>query len=118
MEYCNCIDDIDLDCSGEQKLCIACIIQAVKDLHYDKHSFLAYSPKAKVRLKEQTIRWFRSDSTEPFSFLWCLEHAFPELYDKLDVDYIIQICLKKPLKCRRSIGHLPESRSLSMYIKQ
>lgn len=120
MEYYNYTEDlnIDIDCSGEQKLCIACIIQAVKDIHYRTHSGYYYSPKAVARIKKQAINWFNSDSREPFSFLWCLEHAFPNLFDTLDIDYIIQTCLSKPLKCKRSIGFLPNSHSLSMYVKQ
>ena len=43
MEYYNYTEDIDIDidCPGEQKLCIACIIQAVKDYRH--------SPSPQVR---------------------------------------------------------------------
>ena len=120
MEYYNYTEDIeiDIDCPGEQTLCIACIIQAVKDIHYRCHSGYNYSAQARARIREQATRWFKSDSKEPFSFLWCLEHAFPDLYDTLDISYIIQTCLKKSLKCKRSMSLLPTSRSSSLYIKQ
>lgn len=120
MEYYNYTEDIeiDIDCPGEQKLCIACIIQAVKDIHYRCHSGYTYSAQTRSRIKEQAIRWFKSDSKEPFSFLWCLEHAFPDLFDTINIDYIIQTCLKKPLRCKRDIGLLPNSHSSSLYIKQ
>ena len=120
MEYYNYIEDVDIstDCSGEQRLCIAIILQAVKDIHFRSQAGHTYSVKAHRRLKENAVQWIKSENTEPFSFLWCLEHAFPDLYDTLNVDYIIQIVLEKPLKCKRSIGHLPDSRSLSLYIKQ
>ena len=120
MEYYDYIDDTDIisDCLGEQRLCIAVILQAVKDIHFRSQAGYTFPAKAHRRLKEDTIQWIKSKSTNPFSFLWCLEHAFPELYDTLNINHIIQIVLEKPLKCKRSIGRLPNSRSLSLYIKQ
>lgn len=120
MEYYNYIEDmnIDVSCTGEQRLCIAVILQAVKDIHYRSQAGYTYSIKAHKRLKESAIQWIKSESEEPFSFLWCLEHAFPDLYDTLDIDYIIRIVLTKPLKCKRSTPHLSTSRSNSLYIKQ
>lgn len=106
MEYYNYTEDIETTCTGEQRLCIEMIERAIRDT--DKH----------ITIREDAIRWILSDSKEPFSFLWCLEHAFPDMYDTLDISYIIQTCLKKSLKCKRSMCLLSTSRSLSLYIKQ
>ena len=46
--------------------------------------------KLPVQAKSDAIRWIMSDSTSPFTFLWCLEHAFPEQYDFIDIPKLRQ----------------------------
>ena len=108
MEYYNYTEktEINTTCTGEQRLCIEMIDQAIRDS--DKHETIS----------KDAIKWILSNSKDPFSFLWCLEHAFPQLYDTIDIKYIRQTCLKKSLKCKRSMSLLPTSRSSSLYIKQ
>ena len=106
MEYYNYTEDIETTCTGERRLCIEMIEQAFRDT--DKHETIS----------KDAVKWILSDSKNPFSFLRCLEHAFPDLYDTLDISYIIQTCLKKSLKCKRSMSLLPTSHSSSLYIKQ
>ena len=106
MEYYNYTEDIETTCTGEQRLCIEMIERAFRDT--DKHETIS----------KDAVKWILSDSKDPFSFLWCLEHAFPQLYDTINIKYIRQTCLKKSLKCKRSMSLLPTSRSSSLYIKQ
>lgn len=60
--------------TGEQKLCAAVLVSAIKDL---------YSKKFVLRAAAK--RWFNSKSVEPFSFIWCLQHIFPTFYDEIDI---------------------------------
>lgn len=90
-------------CSGEQRLCIAIIIQAIKDIHHcGKHKpYLQHTnPK---RVDEDAIRWLLSDRCCPFSFIWCLEHALPDFYDRIDLAKFRKLVLAKPL-ARNSVN--------------
>lgn len=86
-------------CSGEQRLCIAIIIQAIKDIHYcskKKSRLKGTTPK---RVEEEAIRWVMSDRYYPFSFIWCLENALPDFYDHIDLEELRKIVLSKPILC-------------------
>lgn len=121
MEYCNYTEDISIhaDCSGEQKLCIACIIQAVKDIHLKTVAGLTIPSDTRNTLRRTAISWILSDAMYPFSFLWCLENIFPNSFDTLNISKIRQTLLKKALKCKRAFGQKhPHKKNLSLYIKQ
>lgn len=123
MEHCSYNKQVpkEYDCSGEQRLCMAVIIQAVKDVHYSKEKREILGGKLPQRSDKEAIRWIKSNSNAPFSFLWCLEHAFPEVFEDLDIDKLRQIVLSKPLLCNSvTMFHQPPSqgrKSLSLYIK-
>lgn len=90
-------------CSGEQRLCIAIIVQAIKDVHSrntPKESVRGLQPRV---IGNEAIQWILSDKCCPFSFLWCLEHAFPESYEYLDVTEFRKLALSKPLS-RNSVN--------------
>ena len=112
---------VQRESSGEQRLCMAVIIQAVKDIHYSKKKRESLGGKLPQRADKDAVNWILSNSTAPFSFLWCLEHAFPELYDELDISEIRRIVLSKPLLCNSvTLYHsgLGSGRKpLSLYIK-
>lgn len=121
MEYYDCID-MELEnikCLPEQKLCIAVIIQAVKDIHLKTLAGITLPSSSRKHIKKSAINWIMSNDTHPFSFLWCLETIFPTIYDTMDINKVRQTLLEKALKCKRVIGqNHPHKKNLSLYIKQ
>lgn len=109
-------------CSGEQRLCMAVIIQAIKDIHYTAKKKKALGRKLPQYSTRDAKKWVLSDSTEPFSFLWCVEHAFSDIYDSLDIDNLRKNILSTRLLCvsptlyrpRRNMG--PGRKHLSLYL--
>lgn len=101
MEYFNFIkrDDYDSNYSGEQRLCLAIIVQAIKDIHYTDRLRKNLGGKLPKQSKNDAIRWILSDDTSPFTFLWCLEHALPDLYDYLNISKLRQIVINEPHLC-------------------
>lgn len=112
---------IEYECSGEQRLCMAVIIQAIKDIHYSSRKRKSLGNKLPQRADKEAIKWVNSNNNSPFSFIWCLEHAFPELFDRLDLKLLRRIFLSKPLLCgSEDLHHSKYSsgrKSLSLYIK-
>lgn len=87
-------------CSGEQRLCIAVLIQAIKDIHYSSKKKSHVKGTTPQRVEEEALRWVLSDRYCPFSFIWCLEHALPDFYEHIDLAELRNLVLSKPLACR------------------
>lgn len=121
MEYSSFNKEIQkpYDCSGEQRLCMAVIIQAIKDIHYSSKKRKSLGGKLPQRADKEAVQWVLSDSSYPFSFIWCLEHAFPEAYDYIDLAELRKVVLSKPLLCNSvTLYHAGSGRKpLSFYIK-
>lgn len=87
-------------CSGEQRLCMAVIIQAIKDIHYSDEKRKSLGRKLPPRAGKEARQWVLSNSSSPFSFIWCLEHVFLESYEYMDVEAVRKIILSKQLLCK------------------
>lgn len=107
------------DCSGERRLCMAVIIQAIKDIHYSDEKRKSLGRKIPPRAGKEATQWVLSDSSSPFSFIWCLEHIFLDSYGHMDLESIRKIILSKQLLGKYStsdyvgVGRKP----LVLYIK-
>lgn len=110
---------VDEDATPEQRLCIAVLLNAVRDIHNKTVSGITMTKALRNSYRQCAIDWVNSEATFPFSFLWCLEQIFPDTFDKLNVKAIRQSLIGKPQRYKQEPSQRnPYRLRKQFYLKQ
>lgn len=101
------IDSVSLEFDyPEKKLLVALLLRSINDIG-----------STNKRISNESIAWFKSIETYPFSFLWTFEHLLPD-YDEMNMPTVVKNLLALGFSISSSNHCLRMDQALSLFRKQ